>query len=266
MTTSGPHESAQASAGAPLPIATVRSYDDLRRAVADWCRQIGMTREELDVEAGLTNGHASKLLSEHAIKRFGIVTLGRVMAAAGLVLIVAIDPDAPARPAPTISNANGSITMHWRKTRGTAWGRRMAALRTLRQTPAQRSAARAHATRHWRDGSASGDVTSAGLQTPCKPPRQHRKPLRRRYSKPLANPTNPSYTQTPHTPVAYSALPARVQQRRCAALRNRRQTLRRKDHDQIIGHDMPKWCRASPSSQSQSCRVITEKSRRLCIE
>jgi len=134
----------------PQPIATVRSYEELRRTVADWCRQISMSREELDAEAGLTSGHAGKLLAERASKKFGFVTLGRVMAAAGLVLIVAIDPDAPPRAAHASGNANGSVTMHWRKHRGTAWGRRMAALRTLKQSPAERRAnARKAAQARW---------------------------------------------------------------------------------------------------------------------
>jgi hypothetical protein len=150
MAANRPAESAHAPAAAPQPIATVRSYDDLRRAVADWCRQIGMTREELDDEAGLTNGHAGKLLSERAIKRLGIVSLGRVMAATGLVLIVAADPDAPPRPAHADDNANGSTTQHWRSQRGTGWGRRMAALRTIKLSPAQRSAsARKAAEARW---------------------------------------------------------------------------------------------------------------------
>jgi hypothetical protein len=151
MTGSATPESARAPIAAPLPIATVRTYDDLRRAVADWCRQIGMTREELDDEAGLTSGHSGKLLSARAVSKFGNVTLGRVLAACGLVIVVAIDPDAPPRPAHASGNANGSVTQHWRKTRGTAWGRRMAALRALKQTSAQRSAsARKAAETRWR--------------------------------------------------------------------------------------------------------------------
>jgi hypothetical protein len=145
-----PPESACAASAAPRPIAVARSYDDLRRAVADWCREIGMTREELDNEAGLTSGHSGKLLSARAVNRFGIVSLGRVLAACGLVIVVAIDPDAPPRPAHASGNVNGSVTKHWRKHRGTAWGRRMAALRALKQTPAQRSAsARKAALARW---------------------------------------------------------------------------------------------------------------------
>jgi hypothetical protein len=143
MTTSAAPEPAQAAAGALQPIATVRSYDDLRRAVADHCDRIGMSRMELDGEAGLTDGHSAKLLSARARKKLGIVTLGRVMAAAGLVLIVAIDPDAPYRDL-DVSNIESKRqrydrAKHWRNIKGSAWGRRLVAMRNVKLSPEQRS-------------------------------------------------------------------------------------------------------------------------------
>jgi hypothetical protein len=137
-------ESAHAVAGTLQQIATVRSYHDLRRAVADHCDRIGMSRMELDAEAGLTDGHSAKLLSARARKKLGIVTLGRVMAAAGLVLIVAIDPDAPPRDfdaSKAVSRqARYDRTKHWRRDRkSSAWGKRMAALRALKLSGPQRS-------------------------------------------------------------------------------------------------------------------------------
>jgi hypothetical protein len=138
-----PAESANAPDVAPRPIATVRSYDDLRRAVADYCDQISMSRMELDFEAGLTDGHSAKLLSARARKKLGIVTLGRVMAAAGLVLIVAIDPDAPHRDL-DVSTAESKRrrydrTKHWRNVKGPAWGRRMVGMRNVKLPPTRRS-------------------------------------------------------------------------------------------------------------------------------
>ena len=53
MTGSAPPEASQALLDTATPIAAVRSYDDLRRVVADWCEAIHMTRAELDAEAGL---------------------------------------------------------------------------------------------------------------------------------------------------------------------------------------------------------------------
>ena len=162
------HRSQQSRPGAPVagtlqPIATVRSYDDLRRVVADHCERIAMSRMELDAEAGLTDGHSAKLLSAHARKKLGIVTLGRVMAAAGLVLIVAIDPDAPHREFDASKAASRSQrydrTKHWRRDRSSsAWGKRMAALRALALTAEQRSeiARNAANARHRRRATPAG--------------------------------------------------------------------------------------------------------------
>jgi hypothetical protein len=143
MTSSTAPEPARAVAGPLQPIATVRSYDDLRRAVADHCDRVGMSRMELDGEAGLTDGHSAKLLSARARKKLGIVTLGRVMAAAGLVLIVAIDPDAPRRDLDASKLVSRSRrydrSKHWRRDRSSAWGKRMAALRALKLSGPERS-------------------------------------------------------------------------------------------------------------------------------
>ena len=91
MTDSGP-------GATPRPIGTAQSYDDVRRIVAEHCASLGMSRTELDIEAGIADGNAAKALARRARKRLGWVTLGRVMAAVGLVLQVAIDPSAQASP------------------------------------------------------------------------------------------------------------------------------------------------------------------------
>jgi hypothetical protein len=137
VTAHGPQDSACATSVAPLPIGTARSYDDLRRIVASWCDHIGMTRAELDVAAGIADGHAAKLLARRARKKLGMVTLGRVMAAVGLVLQVAIDP---AAQAPSQACAARAPRNHWRRQRGSAWGKRLAARRALALTAEQRSA------------------------------------------------------------------------------------------------------------------------------
>ena len=175
MTRGATAEPTQASAAAPQPIAVVRSYDDLRRAVADHCDRVGMSRMELDGEAGLTDGHAAKLLAAKARKKLGIVTLGRVMAAAGLVLIVAIDPDAPARNLDASKLASRSRrydrAKHWRRDRSSsAWGKRMAALRSLKLSAPERSEiARRAAEARWqrqREFATPPTNPPATLQTP----------------------------------------------------------------------------------------------------
>jgi hypothetical protein len=130
-------EASQALLDTATPIAVVRSYDHLRHAIADWCEQIHMSRAELDADAGLADGHAAKLLARRARRRLGPVSLGRVLAAAGLVLIVARDPDTPQRNASTV--ASKPRALHWRSRRGSAWGKRMAALRALKLPAPRRS-------------------------------------------------------------------------------------------------------------------------------
>lgn len=136
-------EPAQTSPIAPRPIALARSYSDVQRAIADHCENIGMSRAELDAQAHIADGNASKALARRARKRMGWVTLGRILAAAGLVLIVAEDPDAPPRDLDASTLARRSVrygrAKHWRNIKGPAWGRRMAALRALKLPAARRS-------------------------------------------------------------------------------------------------------------------------------
>jgi hypothetical protein len=131
-----PAESTGAASLTPRSIGTARSYDDVRRIVAEHCASIGMTRAELDAEAGIADGNAAKALARRARKRLGWVTLGRVMAAVGLVLQVAIDPDAQAAPQACSTRAP---RQHWRQKRGSAWGKRLAARRALKLSADRRS-------------------------------------------------------------------------------------------------------------------------------
>jgi hypothetical protein len=147
MTDNRPAESTGAASAAPRPIGTARSYDDVRRIVAEHCASLGMSRAELDAEAGIADGNAAKALARRARKRLGWVTLGRVMAAVGLVLQVAIDPDAQAAPQ---ARSTRAARQHWRQRRGSAWGKRLAARRALKLTAEQRSAiARKAAQARW---------------------------------------------------------------------------------------------------------------------
>jgi hypothetical protein len=131
-----PAESTGAASVAPLPIGTARSYDDVRRLVAEHCASLGMSRAELDAEAGIADGNAAKALARRARRRLGWVTLGRVMAAVGLVLQVAVDPDAQAPPQACPPRPP---RQHWRQKRGSAWGKRLAARRALKLSADRRS-------------------------------------------------------------------------------------------------------------------------------
>ena len=153
MTANGTPKAAHVPAATPRPIAVVRSYDDLRIALRAWCTSIGMTRVELDEQAGLADGHSGKLLAPRAVKKFGNVSLGRVLAATGLVLVLAMDVDAqPIGDAhDDACDAKGDDQAHhWRSVKGRAWARRMAARRALKLSAEQRSAiARKAAETRW---------------------------------------------------------------------------------------------------------------------
>jgi hypothetical protein len=135
------------------PIAVVRDYDGMRASITNWCAQQGITRAELDARAGLTDGHSGKLLSARRIRKFTNATLGPVLAATGLVLIVAQDPESDLRDCrqPNASdNASATPRRHWRTHKGTAWARRMNGRRTLKLTAdRRREIARRAAQARW---------------------------------------------------------------------------------------------------------------------
>jgi len=85
--------------GAPgnVPHGTARSYQDLQavlRAVAELRR---LSREQIDELAGLPRGYASKVLAELPSRSLGPDTLGPMVGALGVQLLVVDDPDALAR-------------------------------------------------------------------------------------------------------------------------------------------------------------------------
>ena len=163
MPAHGPAQPSQADTGPTLALGVARSFDDVRRIVAEHCERIGMTRGELDAEAGLADGHAGKLLARRARKRLGPVSLGRVIAAAGLVLIVALDPDAPPRAS---TAATKPRPLHWRHRRDSAWGKRMAALRALKlSAPRRIEIGRMGAQARWQRKKPKPAVASSGTAT-----------------------------------------------------------------------------------------------------
>jgi hypothetical protein len=81
----------------PQPSAAVArmisSYDDLVSAFRERVDGLNISRRELDHLAGIAAGHSGKLLGERQVKRFGAVTLGPVLGALGLKLILIEDPE-----------------------------------------------------------------------------------------------------------------------------------------------------------------------------
>jgi hypothetical protein len=156
----GPAEASQTLLDNVTPITVVRSYDHLRHAIADWCEQIHMTRAELDAEAGLADGHSGKLLARRARKRLGPVSLGRVLEAAGLLLILARDPDTPHRASTVASTPR---PRGQRRRLGSAQAKRMAALRALKLPAPRRSeiARNAAIARHQRRQKSTAPINNS---------------------------------------------------------------------------------------------------------
>jgi len=85
----------------PQPSANVArmigSYDDLITAFRERVDGFNISRHELDFLAGLAIGHSGKLLGHRQVKRFGSVTLGPILGALGLKLILIEDPEQTAK-------------------------------------------------------------------------------------------------------------------------------------------------------------------------
>lgn len=76
-------------------LATVRDYDQLHRAVRERVDELGVSRETIDRVSGLPDGYASKLLAPVPIKGLGRQSLGPMLQALGLVLVVEVIEEQP---------------------------------------------------------------------------------------------------------------------------------------------------------------------------
>jgi hypothetical protein len=80
-------------------IAEVRSWNDLHAALRARAESLNVSRLVLDELSGLQSGYASKLLAPGPIRHFGRVSLGAMLGALGLKLVVQEDKEALARVA-----------------------------------------------------------------------------------------------------------------------------------------------------------------------
>jgi hypothetical protein len=84
----------QANVDVPLRIlATLGSEDDLRQALRAYVDELDVPRLELDRVAGLARAHTGRLLSLSPSKHFGSTSFWALAGAAGLKLILAVDPE-----------------------------------------------------------------------------------------------------------------------------------------------------------------------------
>jgi hypothetical protein len=81
---------------APRTIATVsalQGYEGLHQAMRARAEELSISREQIDELASLTRGHAGKLLAPYPIKAIGRTTLGPMLYALKLKLIVVPDDE-----------------------------------------------------------------------------------------------------------------------------------------------------------------------------
>jgi hypothetical protein len=78
-------------------LATVTDYPGLIAALRSWMQELGTTMESVDEVCGWQSRHVNKLLAPTMIKTLGRVSMGAVLGALGLKLIVAVDEPVLAR-------------------------------------------------------------------------------------------------------------------------------------------------------------------------
>lgn len=145
-------------------IGTARDYDQLHELLRARVDELAVTYESVDAVAGLPSRYTAKLLAPVPMKAIGKTSMGPLLGALGLKLIVAVDDETLARiigrltkRARKQSNASDAMRPMKRKKRrgywkGNAdWARIMNARRTLVVPESKRSAsARKAARARWR--------------------------------------------------------------------------------------------------------------------
>lgn len=72
-------------------LATVRNYDELQAAMRVRADALKISREKIDAVSGLPKGFASKVLAEVPLRRLGPDTVGHMIWALGIKLLVVED-------------------------------------------------------------------------------------------------------------------------------------------------------------------------------
>jgi hypothetical protein len=84
-----------------LPV-EVRDYAQLVRAIRTWIAELGTAGETIDDVAGLPLRYTMKLLAPVPVKGIGRTSLGPLLGALGLKLVVAVDHEVLARIRPRL--------------------------------------------------------------------------------------------------------------------------------------------------------------------
>ena len=81
----------------PRLLAEALDYAGLRNGLRERAREIGISRIEIDHVGRLSDGHAGGLLAENSDRTFGIRSLGKLMKALGVRLLLVEDTETTAR-------------------------------------------------------------------------------------------------------------------------------------------------------------------------
>ena len=93
-------------------IAVVSTYDELIAAFRARADELKVTRETLDSVSGLQAGYSGKLLAPVPMKSLGRVSLGPMLQAMGLAIVLVEDPEAMRRFAGQHSERRAAIARH----------------------------------------------------------------------------------------------------------------------------------------------------------
>lgn len=121
----------------------VTDYEALHEGFRDRVDDLEVTRQEIDAAGNLLPGYAGKLLCSPPIKNLGLVSLGKMLKATGMALVLVIDDERFAPVKAQMSKrqrpmrTNVSIKPpHWLISKETA--SKMRALGVLKLSPRQR--------------------------------------------------------------------------------------------------------------------------------
>jgi hypothetical protein len=127
------------------------TFDEIRDAIVLYCEDKSIPRLELDARTGLASGYSAKVLGRKGPRKLAAKSLQFMLAALDLELVIrercAVSPISDAGDDARGRKSRKAHFKDWRRSKGSSWGRRMAARLHLKMTPAQRSASARNAAR-----------------------------------------------------------------------------------------------------------------------
>lgn len=133
-------------------LAVANDYEGLQRAMRVRAEELNISRETLGEISGLHSGHAGKMLADPPSKNMGIVSMGLLLQALGLRLLIVEDPEQMRRLANQMTQRaggkgwkkailngaeNGTVTLKFSRRHMRKLGQRSAEAR-MRKIPAWR--------------------------------------------------------------------------------------------------------------------------------